>query len=420
MKYFTYLILAIILATPINGFAGSGVTEIVISNTDTPFTRREAAYYDLRDRKTYIQISNTSTSTNNIHIQIFQNDRDCNELDFFDSLTPNDTVIYDLDNIIKNDGKPAPINLADNSYGYVVITAENSPIIGNVRIVDDSGYEYRSNTVDMVELPFTSEPFQVDIDFYANFNTVDGAKFADVIGFAVDTRKSGFDNTAANESNGVSFDIFVYDMDEDPLSCDRRNFACGKVMNYGINEDYPASRGEDLLCPGGGLANPDGGYILFTNPNGFDRDCVNNPQNDSNDVFCAGRGGEIFIGLIGINNGNGTGSLDIWHLITRNATIETNPPPSDKRLKNNINLIHKLENGVKLYSFNYKNSASLIDQTYVGVMAQDLNELGLENAVVTMPNGYYAVDYSKLGLRMTTLKEWEEKGLNSVMIDYNY
>ncbi len=53
-------------------------------------------------------------------------------------------------------------------------------------------------------------------------------------------------------------------------------------------------------------------------------------------------------------------------------------------------------------------------------MAQDLNELGLENAVVTMPNGYYAVDYSKLGLRMTTLKEWEEKGLDSVVIDNNY
>ncbi|NIP31924.1 MAG: hypothetical protein GTO02_20780, partial [Candidatus Dadabacteria bacterium] len=90
---------------------------------------------------------------------------------------------------------------------------------------------------------------------------------------------------------------------------------------------------------------------------------------------------------------------------------------SDKRLKNNLNLVHTFENGINLYSFNYNDNN---EQMYIGVMAQDLNNMGLEHSVVTMPNGYYAVDYNKLGLRMTTLEEWEEKGLDSVVIDNNY
>ena len=83
-------------------------------------------------------------------------------------------------------------------------------------------------------------------------------------------------------------------------------------MNYGINEDYPASRGNNLLCPGGGQVDPDGGYILFDNPNGF-----NSVPVPDNEFSVEDR--DIFVGFIGLNNGDGTGSLDSWFYIIRNA-----------------------------------------------------------------------------------------------------
>ncbi|NIP31322.1 MAG: hypothetical protein GTO02_16925, partial [Candidatus Dadabacteria bacterium] len=94
----------------------------------------------------------------------------------------------------------------------------------------------------------------------ANFNTVDGAMYADVVGYAYEGESL---STVTNIDEGFSFDIFTFDLDEEPLSCDRINFACGNVMNYGINEDYMASRGNNILCPGGGLSNPKGGFISF-------------------------------------------------------------------------------------------------------------------------------------------------------------
>ncbi|NIP32073.1 MAG: hypothetical protein GTO02_21925 [Candidatus Dadabacteria bacterium] len=312
MKYFKYLILAIITAIPVNTFSGGLIDRpsTDLSGSFKVFSSLQlSAYYDLRDRESYIQVTNFSSVSQSIHIQIFQHDRNCDELDFFDELTPNDTVIYDMNNIVKNNGDPAPINLQDNSYGYVVISkftpgtnelTEGPALIGNFRIIDDAGYEYRSNMIDIIP----GDSIQINsVNYIANFNTIDNANFSDVIGYSYDDGGSFGFSTVTNVDNGFSFDIFVFDMDEEPLSCDRRNFACGNIMNYGINEDYPASRGNNLLCPGGGLANPQGGYISFVN--GLDLD-GNPPGSDGND--------DIFIGLIGINNGNSTGSMDIWFI----------------------------------------------------------------------------------------------------------
>jgi hypothetical protein len=47
--------------------------------------------------------------------------------------------------------------------------------------------------------------------------------------------------------------------------------------------------------------------------------------------------------------------------------------------------------------------------TYVGVLAQDLLKSGnkkFQDAVVIGADGYYAVKYGELGLRMLTLDEW--------------
>ena len=74
--------------------------------------------------------------------------------------------------------------------------------------------------------------------------------------------------------------------------------------------------------------------------------------------------------------------------------------PSDRRLKRNIVLL-ETRNGIKLYSFQYLWS----DEYFVGVMAQDLLGTEHESAVVER-NGYYTVDYSKLGFNMQLLSEY--------------
>jgi hypothetical protein len=87
------------------------------------------------------------------------------------------------------------------------------------------------------------------------------------------------------------------------------------------------------------------------------------------------------------------------------------PPASDIRLKRDIHLLATLDNGLKIYSFKYLWS----DTAYVGVMAQDLlANSAWRDAVVTMPNGFYAVNYEELGLRMVTLDQWREQGLAAV------
>ncbi|NIP32071.1 MAG: hypothetical protein GTO02_21915 [Candidatus Dadabacteria bacterium] len=304
MKYFKYLVLVLIVALPLHSYGVGDSNQLDTDTTSPSFNKNNqlSAYYDLRDRESYIQVTNIDDVNVTIHVQIFQHDRGCDELNFNDTLTPNDTIVYNLDDIIRNNGSDVPVSLADNSYGYVVVTTTvNAPttldpaLIGNLRIIDDEGYEYRTN---MISLD-VDQGVQSD-RFFANFNTVDSANQADVVGYAYHGKTS---TSVRNIDNGFSFDIFVFDLDEDPLSCDRRNFACGNVMNYGINEDYPASRGTDLLCPGGGLANPQGGFVQFINGTNLDG---TPPESEAD-------GEDVFVGLIGINNNDGTGSIDIWY-----------------------------------------------------------------------------------------------------------
>ena len=53
-------------------------------------------------------------------------------------------------------------------------------------------------------------------------------------------------------------------------------------------------------------------------------------------------------------------------------------------------------------------------QKYVGVMAQDL--VGTRPDVLTHDEqGYYRVNYTQLGLKMVSLKEWNEQGADSIL-----
>ncbi|MBS0384005.1 MAG: tail fiber domain-containing protein [Proteobacteria bacterium] len=105
---------------------------------------------------------------------------------------------------------------------------------------------------------------------------------------------------------------------------------------------------------------------------------------------------------------NGARSVyDNW-----DRTIGLIPMVSDRRLKRDIRLLATLANGMKIYSFRYTWS----DTVYVGVMAQDLLlARAWRRAVVRQANGYFAVNYGALGLRMTTLDDWKRNGLASVL-----
>ena len=77
------------------------------------------------------------------------------------------------------------------------------------------------------------------------------------------------------------------------------------------------------------------------------------------------------------------------------------PPwwPSDVRLKENINRTGSSKSGIPIYTFNYKND----DKLWSGTMAQDLLDMGMNEAVAVMDSGYYAVNYNMIDVDMTSL-----------------
>lgn len=74
---------------------------------------------------------------------------------------------------------------------------------------------------------------------------------------------------------------------------------------------------------------------------------------------------------------------------------------SDMRLKRDIVLVGRLDNGLGLYSFRYRDDP----QTYVGVMAQDV-QLVRPDAVTRGRDGYLRVRYDRIGFEMQTCESW--------------
>lgn len=81
-------------------------------------------------------------------------------------------------------------------------------------------------------------------------------------------------------------------------------------------------------------------------------------------------------------------------------------PPSDVRLKRDITLVGRLDDGLGLYRYRYLWS----DTVYVGVMAQEVALIHPEAVVRSALDKYLRVDYDRLGLKLMTLSEWESKG----------
>jgi hypothetical protein len=70
---------------------------------------------------------------------------------------------------------------------------------------------------------------------------------------------------------------------------------------------------------------------------------------------------------------------------------------SDINLKENIKKVGSLDNGLNLYSYNYKDGYDLPEGRQVGVIAQEVEAI-MPEAVVEMDNGFKAVNYAMLGV----------------------
>lgn len=93
-----------------------------------------------------------------------------------------------------------------------------------------------------------------------------------------------------------------------------------------------------------------------------------------------------------VNAQNAASGNFMGGLMNAGATIAA----SDINLKENIKRIGTHDLGIGIYSYNYKDGYDLPENMQIGVMAQEV-ETVMPEAVVIMPNGFKAVNYSMLG-----------------------
>jgi hypothetical protein len=86
---------------------------------------------------------------------------------------------------------------------------------------------------------------------------------------------------------------------------------------------------------------------------------------------------------------------------SQKAATTTDGGGSDIRIKHDIEPVGELANGLTLYRFRYKWS----DTVYVGVMAQEVLEVD-PGAVITGEDGFFRVNYRRLGIKMMEWDEW--------------
>ena len=294
------LLISLFLFTPIS-FGG----DFSIPNTDDE-AQELFSFFDLRDRESFVQVTSVNTLDRVLHIQIFDVGNNCNENNFFDTYTPNDTHVYNLRDIQTNDGNPSGVVLPDGAYGFVFIDGidRRTRIIGNFRIIDDNGYEYRTNSIDRLGGCCWADN---NSNLTFNYNTKGNITLSDVVGI---TARSESAVTAADITDiYLTVDVNILNENEVIFSCRNVIFACTDQDNpllealleesgeasvasfeYGINNAIPHSRGGELLCPGNTISE---GFVIMT------------PID-----FKSGN----FTGFIGLNNGNGRGSMDsFWY-----------------------------------------------------------------------------------------------------------
>jgi hypothetical protein len=319
IKYF--LVLAFLSVLPMQAFAGSlNNFYDPIDNTDTGADRL-IYYYDQLGRETFVQVTNTSDSFLDIHVQVFEADENCNEIDFDDFLTPGETVVYDIANL------PGSPDLTD-SYGFVAISLDTTDsfvsgaLIGSFRIIDSEGYEYRTNAAssDVGEFdPFIPGVFENVL----NFNNVNDPAFSDVVGITYVDLQDGrtvyasplvgtqFGAIGAGEQN------LIFDHAENFNSCSPVAFACDPdSINLGIDNSVPNTQGFGRICNTSKLEGDalpvDSGWLLLPFIGNICLDPLVSGGSGTGSFVGECGFPTYFVGFLGLNNGDGTGSMDSW------------------------------------------------------------------------------------------------------------
>jgi hypothetical protein len=94
--------------------------------------------------------------------------------------------------------------------------------------------------------------------------------------------------------------------------------------------------------------------------------------------------------------------------LNRDGSLDPKRPGcclSDIRLKHDIVKLGTLGNGIGVYHFRYHWS----DQAYVGVMAQEVEQI-MPEAVARGGDGYLRVNYDRVGVRFQTWDAWKASG----------
>ena len=288
IRYF--LVLLFLVVMPIKAWGG------ISTIPDTDFPEDQLYFFwDLRGRESFFQVTNTDSAALTVHIQVFNAATGCTEFDYDDDFTGFDTHLYDVSKLTRNNPlNPlvGPPDLTDG-YGFVVVSTSTVTdgdvvLIGNFRVIDDEGgYEYRTNAAGNYEAADTTS------EYTFNFNDIDGTIFSDVVGIPVIA--NGLSTVLAGPLITATFDPTLFDAAENDVSCPPVTFACAPTtFDLGINQEIVNNKegGESSIC----LGTDTNGYVDLL-------------------LDTLGGGADFFVGFIGLNNGDGTGSMDAWWAI---------------------------------------------------------------------------------------------------------
>ncbi|MCH7518823.1 MAG: hypothetical protein IH964_07310 [Candidatus Dadabacteria bacterium] len=312
------LVLAFLLVLPMQAMAGFAGTVPIIDQTDSGVDRL-VAFFDTRARDSFIQVTNTSTEKISIHVQIFdinsQFQTECEECNFDDMLTANDTHVYDIENLMTNALPAMPsravcTGLGSGTYGFMIISRTDGPafsLIGMFRIIDEAGYEYRANAA--------GEDLAGDEgnDNVVNFMEANGNNLSDLVGItyvSIDSGQVYASPGVFTVFGTITDEILIYDQAEHDTSCSPTTFACAVgFLDKGIDNSLPNSKGQlNRICGTSTLDTNTSGWLHMPFATfGCTDPLVGDPDTAECDV-----GPPRFVGFRGLTNGTTTGTMDSW------------------------------------------------------------------------------------------------------------
>ena len=155
---------------------------------------------------------------------------------------------------------------------------EADVFIGNMRILDNNGYEYRANASIEGPSPGPEVGESRDSPGYFNYNTNGGVILSDIVGVVYDDDSDSLEIDVFPLDNFGVLNVDLFDLNEIPFSCRNVIYACISPdsplqeellekaadnasqaasvarAEYGINNAIPHSKGGELLCPGNNIS----------------------------------------------------------------------------------------------------------------------------------------------------------------------